>query len=93
LPKPSQGIATAEASNRIEIDYLFKNRLIVNGKELRGNLSWVNHFGTNTGSITIETCLKDSEKWLRLIYTFTDRYTDEKFDIDYKITLLEYLQI
>jgi len=89
MPKPSQGIATAEASLRIEINYLFKAGLIIKGQERTGTLSWTNQHGSNSGNISIESHYTDKEKSLRLIYTLTDHYSGSKTDFDYKVQIVE----
>lgn len=89
MPKQSQGIATAEGSKRIDINYLFKNKLISNSGEKSGILSWNNSLGNETGSISIKTNYSENEKYLRLIYTNTKNYSFEKTDIDYKVQIVQ----
>jgi hypothetical protein len=85
MPYRSQGIATAEGSKRIELSYLFKNKLIQKNQNIRCEYYW-NNRGEKTGSIGIETMFNDSEKWIRLYYTISYNQGTKK-DFDYKINL------
>lgn len=89
MPKPSQNIETSEGSKRIDINYLFRNKLISNTGEKTGYLTWKNSFGSETGTISIKTNYSEKEKYLRLIYTKIDNYTTEKTDIDYTVQIVE----
>lgn len=53
---------------------------------MSGTITWSRN-GEKTGSISIQSNITDSEKYVRFIYTQTDRSTGGKTDLDYKIPL------
>lgn len=85
MPYRKQGIETTEGSLRISLSYLFKRGYLIRGAEISSALSWSDNWGNNTGTVGIKTCFKDSEKWIRLVYTVTDNRTGEKINRDYKV--------
>lgn len=88
MPKPSQGIATAEGSKKLGINNLLKQGYIKKNCKEINILSWSNNFGDKTGIISLESCFSDVEKWIRLIYTSSDHYTGNKYDVDYKVKII-----
>ena len=51
-----------------------------------GTVAWSRN-GENTGRITIQSCIKENEKYIRFIYTQTNNDTGENKDFDYKVQL------
>lgn len=51
-----------------------------------GTINWTSGWSENKSSVGINVSTLD-EKYLRIYYTQTDRYTEEKKDFDYKIPL------
>ena len=78
----STGAITTNEVIRIELSYLLKNKYIEKGCIKQLNLSW-----TNGSNITVITCYKDDDKYIRLIHTTTNNRTGESKDYDYKIKL------
>lgn len=86
MPNYSRDVYTTDECRRIELSYLFKNKLIEKGCIIPNIvLSWSNGFGKSS-SIGIETCLTDEEQYIRLHYTIT-KSDGSKKDMDYKIYL------
>lgn len=86
MPYRSQGIATAEGSKRIELKKLFKS-YIKKGYTAKGVMSWTDSWDNETGSIGIETCFLDNEKWIRLKYSITNNQGEQN-NFDYKVYLM-----
>jgi len=82
MPKPSQGIATAESSMRIEMSYLIQQGLIKTGTDYNSFMAWSN----SKNSISYYIKINEVEKYLRLKYTQTDSQ-ENKNEMDYKIYL------
>lgn len=74
------GAITTKECLRIELSYLLKSKLIQKNKKIASELSW-----TSGAKISIITCLKENDKYIRLIYTNTSN--EKKSDFDYKINL------
>ncbi len=55
---------------------------------MSGTIYWTSNWDDSKSSISIQTTIRDDEKYLRIWYTQTDRYTEEKQDFDYKIPLV-----
>jgi hypothetical protein len=51
-----------------------------------GTINWSRN-GEKTGSISIQSFIGDPDPHIKLIYTQTNRFTDEKTDCNYKIPL------
>lgn len=51
-----------------------------------GTINWTSGWSNNKSSVGISVCTLD-EKYLKINYTQTDNYTQEKKDFDYKIPL------
>ena len=76
LPIGGSSKATVDESKTVDIDWLRRQ------KSISGTLTWSRR-GLQTGSISY-VLTNDN---LRLIYTVTDRQTDEKTDVDERISL------
>lgn len=87
MPYNSQNIATNESCLSISLSYLFKNKMIVKNEIRTGTLSW-NNRGVKTGTIEIHTCFTESEKYINLSYSITDRITNEVKNFNYNINLI-----
>jgi len=74
-------IETGEAC-RIEMSYLLKHKFVVKGQFRQGTLSW-----NNDGGVNVICAYTETEKYLRLSYTITEKQTGKKYDYDYKIFL------
>lgn len=81
MGRNSTGAITTKESPRIELSFLVKDGFIKKNCRTRGSLSW-----TNGSSILIESQYLEIDKWIRLVYTLTDRNGDE-YNYDYKIYL------
>lgn len=78
---------------KTEADYLkqvsvffIKKHGYLNYGTRSGNITWSNN-GEQTARIGIESLIIEEEKYIRMIYTQTDRDTGSKEDFDYKIPL------
>lgn len=78
----STGAMASEQIIRIELPYLIRNRYIEKGYFKQCSLNW-----TSGDCITVYSNYTNSDKYIRLIYTATNRNTGEKKDFDYKIEL------
>lgn len=86
MPYQYQGVETVRSCKRIELKYLLKKGFLIKGQCNISVLSWKDNLGEASGRIGIECCLTDTEKWIRLFYTQTNR-DGEKRDLDYKINI------
>ncbi len=76
-----------EADTLKQLNVVFLNRHnYFQGGYYSGTITWSRN-GEKTGSISILSFVGENEKYVRLIYTQTDRFTDEKKDFDYKVSL------
>lgn len=75
----------ADSLKQVSVSFLRKHGYFDMGWH-SGTITWSRH-GEKTGSISVQSSINDHEKFVRFIYTQTDRYTEEKNDFDYKITL------
>lgn len=87
MGRHSIGAYTIDDGLEINISYLIKEKLLVKGKSKSGTLRWSKR-GEQIASIGIDTSYTDTDKFIRLYYTNTDRY-GTKTDYDYKISLTE----
>ncbi len=87
----STGACTVYESLRIELSYLLKRGFIKKGCMLSFNLSWSDQRGNSTGNIScISSYLEAADqRYLKLIYTLTDRRTGTKTDRCYKVYFCE----
>lgn len=53
-----------------------------------GTITWTNNWSDSKSSVSIVVKTGDHEEYLRIWYTHTNFYTDEKTDFDYKIPLV-----
>lgn len=72
---------TCENSIRLELSYLLKNGYFKKGVILSSKISW-----TGGANIGIRCCLDG--KWIKLIFSVTNKSTGEKTDYNYKIHLV-----
>ncbi|NCN11698.1 hypothetical protein GW937_00055 [Candidatus Kaiserbacteria bacterium] len=76
---------TADDCKKIEIWWLLRDI-----KERGGFKYTTVGWGENGshGKVGVQVSIQDEEKYVRFIYTQTDRYTGEKKDFDYKVPLV-----
>lgn len=72
-----------EQSNALSIFWLKK--FIINGSYKSGIVTWT--FGVNKSSVGYTAVITETENYLELKYTHTDRGSGNKEDMDYKIQL------
>jgi len=82
------GASTCKEVQRIELSHLIKRKLIQKSKQLSFSYTWSDGWGNPTGRVIMITHNGETEKYLRLIYTVTNRYTGDKKDYDYKIQIV-----
>ena len=73
----------SDALNKIDTNFLKKHDYFCGWKS--GSVIWSNEWSEHKDSVSIE--VSTFEQHLRIYYTQTDRYTEEKKDFDYKIPL------
>jgi len=81
------GAATCKEVQRIELSHLIKRKLIQKGKQISFPYSWSDGWGNPLGNVWMTTNYGAEEKYLKLKYTITDRYSGDKTHYDYKIQL------
>lgn len=86
MGRNSTGIYEAMECKRIELTYLIKNGYIKKGCKTKGQLSWSSN-DRDMGDIGIECAYLENEKYIRLIYTTTNR-DNVKTNYDYKVDLI-----
>ncbi|MCE9643082.1 MAG: hypothetical protein K8Q97_02010 [Candidatus Andersenbacteria bacterium] len=82
--------AKAETSNSLKISWLKKQGYFPKGESWRsGNVTWTLGMSENKSSIGIDITagMTEEENYIRLHYTYTDYWTKEKSDMNYKIQL------
>lgn len=82
----STGAETCEMSQRLELTYLLKKKFLVKGEIRTGRIYWT-YRGKPNGNITVYGCLKENEKYVRLVYSTKDYRDGETYEYDYKIQL------
>jgi len=87
VPYKSQGIYTTDNSLRIEMSYLLRNKMLKNNSILSGNITW-NNRGVKTGEIGFISEIKESERYIRLIYVNTNHSTNAVVKYDYKVNII-----
>ena len=75
----------ADELRKISTSFLYKHDYFVGWKS--GTITWTYGWAENKSSVGIEVSTMNDENYLRIHYTQTDRYTEEKKDFDYKIPL------
>lgn len=86
MPYNSRGVETVRSCKRIEMKQLRKRGHLTKGGCTQATLNWHDNFGNSCGYIGIECSLTDQEKWIRLVYTRTNR-DGEKEHFNYKIMI------
>jgi hypothetical protein len=78
---------TADDTKQISTIFLKKHGYFCGFKS--GTITWTRSgmWGKHKSSVGIEVSTTGDDKYLRIYYTQTDRYTNEKKDFDYKIPL------
>ncbi|MEM6806805.1 MAG: hypothetical protein AAF696_35720, partial [Bacteroidota bacterium] len=82
----STGAETCEGSARIELSSLLKAGYLRKGCKVKGSLNW-QYRGSPSGNIGFESVWSEDENYIRLIYTLTERNSEEAFKYDYKVFL------
>jgi hypothetical protein len=72
----------------MQMSFLKKHGYLEPDSLKSGTLSWSSN-GRQNGSISIEVSTKEPDAYLRLVYTITDRDTNDKQEVDYKISLVK----
>lgn len=78
--------ATCEAARKMPMTFLKEHRYLEPNSLRYGNIQW-NINGEPTGSVGIIVSTHSDDMYVRIQCTHTDRYTDEKEDLDYRIRL------
>jgi len=76
----------ADGLKKIDIPFLKKQGYLKNSWA-SGTMTWSRN-GTTTGSVGIQSVIRDDEKYIRIYYTQTDHSTGQKTDFDYQIPLV-----
>lgn len=71
---------TVGEATKLDLSYLLKSKSIQKGNTITFNLSWTNGY-----IISCESVYSSNEIYLRLMYSVTNKQTNEKKDFDYKI--------
>lgn len=82
MGKHSTGAKTTGEITKIDLSYLLKQGYIKKGSVLTDVLHW-----TNGSNIAIKTSYTESEKYIHLIYSTTNKQTNETLNFNYKIQL------
>lgn len=77
----------ADGLKKISISFLRKYGYFNHNSWLSGTITWTHGWTGNQSSVGIQVSTYGSEKYLRIHYTQTDKWTQEKKDFDYKIPL------
>src|SRR3990172_5283806 len=77
----------ADDCKKIQIWWLRKNGYLEGSWWRSGGIQWKIGLTENTSSVSIEVSLSKEDRYLRIYYTQTDRFTEENKDFDYKIPL------
>jgi len=77
MGRNTTGSITTGQAMRIELNYLFKNGYLVKNSHVSGNISW-----NNGSKISIQSVFTESQKYIILNYTVTDRYSGQKSDYE-----------
>jgi hypothetical protein len=81
---------TVEECRSLDIFWLKRQGFLFSYR--RDTLNWKNGSGEVVGSIGIEVHLDpdfESQNYIRLMYTCSNRFSDQKKDLDYKIQLVK----
>ena len=73
----------ADGLKQVSVSFIRKHGYLNEGWH-SGTITWSRN-GEETGNISVQSSIGESEQYVRFIYTQTDRYTEEKNDFDYKI--------
>jgi hypothetical protein len=79
MGRRSTGVYEVMECTRIELSTLLKYKILVKGHKTETDFSW-----KDGSEILLQTCYKEDEKYIRLIYGFT-REGGEKVNRDYKV--------
>ncbi|MCG2460385.1 hypothetical protein K8352_06470 [Flavobacteriaceae bacterium F89] len=82
MGKTSTGVMSTSQCRKLDLGFMLKNGWIKKGCAMKGQMSWT---GENTAEI--ETVYTDIEKYVRMVYTITDRQ-GAVTNYDYKIELV-----
>lgn len=75
----------ADGLKKIEASFLNKHEYFVGWKS--GTITWTSGWDDHKSSVGVEGSTMNGGNYLRIWYTQTDNYTQEKKDFDYKIPL------
>ena len=82
MGRNGSGAYTTDKCRKLDLGWLLKNKYILKGKKVKGELYWMD--GSEAG---FESCFSANEKYLRIQYTITKR-NGEKIHYDYMIQLV-----
>lgn len=81
----SMGKSEADDYKNVSVYFLKKHNYLCGWAS--GTIRWSRN-GEQTGAVSIQSCVNKQEQYVRFIYTQTDRFTDDKTDLDYKVPLI-----
>jgi hypothetical protein len=79
------GKSEADSLKKVETSFLRKHGYFCGWKS--GTITWTHGWSDEKSSVGIEVCTMNDENYLRIHYTQTDHYSEEKKDFDYRIPL------
>lgn len=82
MGRVSTGVWSAEECRKLDLKFMIKTGWIKKGCMVNGQMSW-----TDESTAYFESVYTENEKYLRMVYTITDRQENET-KYDYKINLL-----
>jgi hypothetical protein len=77
---------TVEQCKSISMPFLRRNGYF--DSPLPQGIVWTNRFGEETASMTVSVHTSEDEKYIRLMYTMTDRNTGKETYFDYRVELV-----
>lgn len=78
----------ADEARKIEMAWLRKNKAITPWTRCySGSITWTSSWNDSKNSISYDVVINESDQFFRTHYTITDRFTQEKRSIDYKVRL------
>lgn len=87
MGRRATGAECCEESKRIELSYLLRKKYLDKGEKRAGKINWTCR-GEPSGNIWLYAYWTETEKYIRLLYTLTDRSSGETIDYDYQIQLV-----
>lgn len=80
---------TTDDCRSLSIFHLKRDNLLIPGRVRSGSWVWSNQYtGEKRASIGYELTLKEGASYLRLYYTHTSAWTNNKTDLDYRVSIV-----